>query len=190
MYISYTATPEFPHQVCALTTYTIRLRGGKSLVNFPLSLALSRMALGVWLLPCQCFPPLQALRAFHLAEAQGQPLLSSPSPFFPSSLLTHTHTHRNTDFHFSYSVRLAAPPPQGWLKTGGQTSSSVGGMHAGEMLPEDLFEAAADCVDEYSKHRCVFVSDEPRCEVSVCCQLDGPTYTSIYTLCTYINILR
>lgn len=49
-------------------------------------------------------------------------------------------------------MRLAAPPPQGWLKTGGQTSSGVGGIRAGEKLPEDLFEAAADCVDERWKH--------------------------------------
>lgn len=100
-------------------------------------------------MPCQCFPALQALRAFHLTKVQGQPLLSTPSPFPP---VQHGRTH--ADFQFSYSVRLAAPPPQGWLKTGGQTSSSVGGMHAGEQIPQDLFEATVDSMDESSKQSC------------------------------------
>lgn len=152
---------------------------------------------------------------FHLAEAQGQPLLSSPSPFFPiQRRRTHTHTRSHarthctrartdTDFHFSYSVRLAAPAAQGWLKTGGQTSSGVGGMRAGETLPEDLFEAAADCADEYSEHThvrthtwlcvpvCLFLGEAVQWSVLVCCQLDGPTYIHINTACTvYIEMYR
>lgn len=104
------------------------------------------MALGVWLLPCQCFPPLQALRAFSSRQGAraATSLLSQPLP-----PIQYAHTH--VDFHFSYSTRLAAPPPQGWLKTGGHTSSSVGGMRAGEKIPEDLFKAAVDSTDESSK---------------------------------------
>lgn len=147
MYISYTVTQSF-HTRSPVWPHTQSAGGEKKFGRFS-SLCLSQAALGVWLLPCQCFPPLRALRAFHLTKVQGQPLLSSPSPFF----LTSMHIHM-LDFHFSYSVRLAAPPPQGWLKTEGQTSSSVGGMHAGETIPEDLFEAAADSVDESSKRSC------------------------------------
>lgn len=83
----------------------------------------------------------------HQSARAATSLLSQP-------LLPILHAQIHVDFHFSYSMRLAAPAPQGWLKTGGQTSSSVGGMHAGEMLPKDLFEAAVDSADEYSKHTC------------------------------------
>lgn len=82
----------------------------------------------------------------HQGARAATSLLSQP-------LLPIQHAHTHADFHFSNSARLAAPPPQGWLKTGGQTSSSVGGMHAGEKLPEDLFEAALDSIEESSKHR-------------------------------------
>lgn len=118
------SSSELAHQVFGLTTYTICRRGEKSLVDSPLSL--SQTALGVWLLPCQCFPPLQALRAFHLAKVQGQPLLSSSQPLLP---IRHAHTH--VDFHFSYSARLAAPPPQGWLKEEGRHPAVLVGCMRG-----------------------------------------------------------
>lgn len=139
---------EFPHQVSGLTTYTICRRGKKSLVDFPLSLSL-RWPWEFDFCPASVLLLSRLWGLFISPRRKGSHFSLLSQPLLP---IQHAQTH--TDFHFSYSVRLAAPPPQGWLKTGGQTSSSVGGMHAGETLPEDLFEAAVDSADEYSKHTC------------------------------------
>lgn len=87
IYISYTVTQSF-HTKSSIWPHTQSAGGEKKKFgrfSF-LSLSFRLTALGVWLLPCQSFPPLQALRAFHLAKVQGQPLLSSPKPFLLSSV--------------------------------------------------------------------------------------------------------
>lgn len=116
------------------------------MVDFPLSLSDGLGSLTSALPVFSSSPGFEGFSSRQGARAATS-LLSQP-------LLPIQHAQTHADFHFSYSVRLAAPPPEGWLKTGGQTYSGVGGMHAGEMLPEDLFEAAVDSADEYSKHTC------------------------------------
>lgn len=111
MYISYTVTQSF-HTRSSVWPHTQSAGGEKKFVDSPLSLSLRRP----WefdFCPASVFLLSRLWGLFISPRCKGSHF-SLSQPLLP---IQHAHTH--ADFHFSYSARLAAPPPQGWLKTGG-----------------------------------------------------------------------
>lgn len=118
---------EFSHQVCSLTTYAICRRVEEKVWYVFLSPSL-------WwpwefdFCPASVFLLSRLWGLFISPRCKGSHFSPLPDPASHPACTYSTHV----DFHFSYSSGLSPPPPQGWLKTGGQTFSSVGGMHVGE----------------------------------------------------------